>query len=85
MPRLTIAQGPLVGEKRSSHSLTEEYAKADPVYVAKTMVALPESPKPWPSLTAPAGTAANLLALPADPWGWKLWLARFVTYLSHVS
>jgi hypothetical protein len=31
-------QGPLVGEKRSSHAITEEYAKADPVYVAKTAV-----------------------------------------------
>ena len=31
-------QGPLVGEKRSSHAITEEYAKADPIYVAKTSV-----------------------------------------------
>ncbi|TVY30295.1 Ubiquitin thioesterase, partial [Lachnellula hyalina] len=29
-------EGPLVGEKKSSHAITEEYAKADPVYVAKT-------------------------------------------------
>jgi ubiquitin thioesterase protein OTUB1 len=35
---LTLDQGPLVGEKRSSHAITEEYAKADPVYVAKTAV-----------------------------------------------
>jgi ubiquitin thioesterase protein OTUB1 len=27
-----------VGEKRSSHVITDEYAKADPVYVAKTAV-----------------------------------------------
>jgi ubiquitin thioesterase protein OTUB1 len=35
---LTLGQGPLVGEKRSSHAITEEYAKADPVYVTKTAV-----------------------------------------------
>ncbi|PMD57607.1 cysteine proteinase [Hyaloscypha bicolor E] len=34
-------QGPLVGEKKSSRAITEEYAKADPVYVAKT-AALPQ-------------------------------------------
>lgn len=27
-----------MGEKKSSHAITEEYAKADPVYVAKTAV-----------------------------------------------
>jgi ubiquitin thioesterase protein OTUB1 len=36
--KLTWVQGPLVGEKRSSLEITEEYAKADPIYVAKTMV-----------------------------------------------
>lgn len=35
-------QGPLVGEKKSSLAITEEYAKADPVYVAKT-AALPNT------------------------------------------
>ncbi|CAJ2504417.1 Uu.00g118110.m01.CDS01 [Anthostomella pinea] len=35
-------QGPLVGDKTSSQAITEEYAKADPTYVAKTM-ALPET------------------------------------------
>jgi ubiquitin thioesterase protein OTUB1 len=34
-------EGPLVGEKKSSHAITEEYAKADPIYVAKT-AALPQ-------------------------------------------
>ncbi|KAL5345003.1 hypothetical protein ACLOAV_009956 [Pseudogymnoascus australis] len=29
-------KGPLVGPKKSSHAITEEYAKADAVYVAKT-------------------------------------------------
>jgi ubiquitin thioesterase protein OTUB1 len=36
--KLMAMQGPLVGEKRSSHAITEEYAKADPIYVAKTAV-----------------------------------------------
>ncbi|KAH6724785.1 peptidase C65 Otubain-domain-containing protein [Leptodontidium sp. 2 PMI_412] len=31
-------EGPLVGEKRSSLAIAEEYAKADPIYVAKTAV-----------------------------------------------
>ncbi|KAH8662516.1 peptidase C65 Otubain-domain-containing protein [Xylariales sp. PMI_506] len=35
-------EGPLVGEKTTSHAITEEYAKADPIYVAKTM-ALPQT------------------------------------------
>ncbi|KAI1263433.1 peptidase C65 Otubain-domain-containing protein [Xylariaceae sp. FL1019] len=39
MPEL---QGPLVGEKTSSQSITEEYARADPTYVAKTL-ALPQT------------------------------------------
>lgn len=33
-------QGPLVGEKKSSHAITEEYAKADPIYVAKTAASI---------------------------------------------
>jgi hypothetical protein len=36
--KLTWVQGPLVGEKRLSLEITEEYEKADPIYVAKTMV-----------------------------------------------
>lgn len=38
--RLTWVQGPLVGKKRLSLEITEEYAKADPIYVAKTSVGL---------------------------------------------
>ncbi|KAH8601589.1 peptidase C65 Otubain-domain-containing protein [Bisporella sp. PMI_857] len=34
-------EGPLVGEKKSSQAITEEYAKADPIYIAKT-AALPD-------------------------------------------
>jgi ubiquitin thioesterase protein OTUB1 len=32
------SQGPLVGKKTPSTAITEEYAKADPVYVQKTLV-----------------------------------------------
>ncbi|KAI1460173.1 peptidase C65 Otubain-domain-containing protein [Annulohypoxylon moriforme] len=35
-------EGPLVGERRPSTAITEEYAKADPIYVAKTL-ALPQT------------------------------------------
>ncbi|KAK4218969.1 peptidase C65 Otubain-domain-containing protein [Rhypophila decipiens] len=35
-------QGPLVGEKLPSTAITDEYAKADPIYVQKTM-ALPQT------------------------------------------
>ncbi|KAI0425398.1 peptidase C65 Otubain-domain-containing protein [Xylaria sp. FL1042] len=35
-------KGPLVGEKASSQAITEEYARADPTFVAKTM-ALPQT------------------------------------------
>ncbi|RAL66703.1 hypothetical protein DID88_007487 [Monilinia fructigena] len=34
-------EGPLVGEKKSSLEIAEEYAKADPIYVSKTS-ALPQ-------------------------------------------
>lgn len=40
-------QGPFVGEKTPSDAITQEYAKADPVYVEKTIVCLP---CPSPSL-----------------------------------
>ncbi|KAK6859557.1 hypothetical protein PG995_003193 [Apiospora arundinis] len=35
-------EGPFVGEKTPSHAITEEYAKADPTFVAKTL-ALPQT------------------------------------------
>ncbi|KAK4236105.1 peptidase C65 Otubain-domain-containing protein [Achaetomium macrosporum] len=35
-------QGPLIGKKTPSTAITEEYAKADPIYVQKTMV-LPQT------------------------------------------
>ncbi|KAL8710229.1 MAG: hypothetical protein Q9220_005160 [cf. Caloplaca sp. 1 TL-2023] len=37
-------EGPSVGERQSSHSITEEYAQADIVYVHKTTVS--NSPPP---------------------------------------
>ncbi|RYP33076.1 hypothetical protein DL766_003669 [Monosporascus sp. MC13-8B] len=37
-----VLEGPLVGEKTTSHAITKEYAKADRTYVAKTL-ALPQS------------------------------------------
>ncbi|TVY34045.1 Ubiquitin thioesterase otubain-like [Lachnellula subtilissima] len=55
-------EGPLVGEKKSSHAITEEYAKADPVYVAKTA----------------ASIAPELLPLSTYTWGWKLRMAGTV-------
>lgn len=38
VPKFNIEQGPLVGEKTPSHAISQEYAKADPTYVAKTLV-----------------------------------------------
>ncbi|OTB07398.1 hypothetical protein M426DRAFT_250766 [Hypoxylon sp. CI-4A] len=35
-------EGPLVGDRKPSTAITEEYAKADPIYVAKTL-ALPQT------------------------------------------
>ncbi|EJT71076.1 ubiquitin thioesterase [Gaeumannomyces tritici R3-111a-1] len=35
-------EGPLVGDRITSHAITEQYAKADPVYVEKT-IALPQT------------------------------------------
>ncbi len=61
--RLTWVQGPLVGKKRSSLEIAEEYAKADPIYVAKTSV------RPYVNLlgnqlTRCADLTSALLSLP---------------------
>ncbi|RYP68634.1 hypothetical protein DL769_005471 [Monosporascus sp. CRB-8-3] len=37
-----LLEGPMVGEKTTSHAITQEYAKADRTYVAKTL-ALPQT------------------------------------------
>lgn len=36
-----LLKGPLVGIKQASVALSQEYAQADPIYVAKTAVILP--------------------------------------------
>lgn len=43
-PRLTTPdphQGPLLGDKTTIAAITEQYAKADPIYVDKTIVSIP--------------------------------------------
>lgn len=40
---LGSTQGPLLGDRTSITAITEQYAKADPIYVDKTMVSLPPS------------------------------------------
>jgi hypothetical protein len=58
-----------VGEKRSSHAITEEYAKADPIYVAKTAVS--QSAFIGCIYTnCSVGIAAEVLALSAHTRGW---------------
>ena len=62
-------QGPLVGEKKSSRAITEEYAKADPVYVAKTAVSI--SADITPALAnSLQGFTTEVLALSSDFGGW---------------
>jgi ubiquitin thioesterase protein OTUB1 len=84
-------KGPLVGEKTPSDAITHEYARADQVYVEKTIVRCPPPfPGCGPPATAsrnchiqmtshlpmhPAGAASDILPLPPNPGRWKLWLA----------
>ena len=69
-----LQQGPLVGEKKSSRAITEEYAKADPIYVAKTAVSA--SPDFNYSVTnGGAGVTTEILTLSSDTGGWKLRMA----------
>jgi len=67
-------QGPLVGEKKSSHTITEEYAKADPIYVAKTAVSSLRILKAAPT-NYPPGLTTYILSLSTHTWRWKLWMA----------
>jgi hypothetical protein len=39
---LAATKGPLIGDKTPSHAITEAYAKADPAFVAKTVVSIVE-------------------------------------------
>lgn len=51
-----LTQGPRVGDKTPIDAITAEYAKADPVYVAKTMVscvAALSTPSMSPAFTLP--------------------------------
>ena len=60
-------QGPLVGEKKSSHAITEEYAKADPIYVAKTSASISLYARLDSANKSPGITAA-ILALSTYTW-----------------
>jgi hypothetical protein len=63
-----------VGEKKSSHAITEEYAKADPIYVAKTAVSISAD---FNSVHTHRyiGFTTKVLALSSDTWRWELWMA----------
>ena len=67
-------QGPLVGEKKSSRAITEEYAKADPVYVAKTAVSLSAGLN-QALADRPPGFTTEVLTLSSNTGGWKLRMA----------
>lgn len=80
--KLTPFQGPMVGEKRSSHAITEEYEKADPVYITKTRVSISAC---WlarwgqfADCMCGSGTPPEILALPTGSWRWQLWMAGYV-------
>jgi hypothetical protein len=62
-------QGPLVGEKKSSRAITEEYAKADPVYVAKTAVSTSADINCALADHLP-GSTAEVFTLSSNTWGW---------------
>jgi hypothetical protein len=67
-------QGPLVGEKKSSRAITEEYAKADPIYVAKTAVSQ-STDTSEASADRRSGSTTEVLTLPSNTGGWKLRMA----------
>jgi hypothetical protein len=67
-------QGPLVGEKKSSRAITEEYAKADPIYVAKTAVSTSAGVN-YPLIDRLPGLTTEIFTLPANTGGWKLRMA----------
>lgn len=67
----------MVGEKRSSHIITEEYAKADPVYIAKTIVSLLFLYMDDKMLKLPGFTTA-VFFLQTGCGRWELRLERYV-------
>lgn len=94
LPRLTTPdphQGPLLGDKTTITAITEQYAKADPVYVDKTMVSFPLSPQrqlcrswrgrrlscsPRAGVDSHLGPPPDVLALQACQRRRQLWLER---------
>lgn len=68
-------QGPLVGDKKSSLAITEEYARADPIYVAKTAVGSLSIATDRPSANSIPGSASKVLAFSTDKGRWELWMA----------
>jgi hypothetical protein len=62
---LTLVKGSLVGDKKSSHAITEEYAKADPIYVAKTAVSC-YTTTDRSCTNPPPGLTAKVFALSSD-------------------
>jgi len=67
-------QGPLVGEKKSSRAITEEYAKADPIYVAKTAVSTSADFNYSVADSGP-GLTTEVFTLSSNTGGWKLRMA----------
>lgn len=63
-----------MGEKKRSHAITEEYAKADPIYVAKTAVSI-SADLVERHAHETLGLTFQILALSSDPRRWKLWMA----------
>ena len=66
---LNSRQGPLVGEKKSSRAITEEYAKADPIYVAKTAVSTSADIN-YAVVDRLLGTSTEILTLSSNTGGW---------------
>ncbi len=67
-------QGPLVGEKKSSRAITEEYAKADPIYVAKTAVSISADAN-CALIDHLPGLTTEIFTLPPNTGRWKLRMA----------
>jgi hypothetical protein len=63
-----------VGEKKSSAAITAEYARADPVYVAKTAVSSLQV-EVEPETNCLPESSPDILSLPSDTGRWKLWMA----------
>lgn len=72
-------QGPLLGDKTTITAITEQYAKADPIYVDKTMVSIPPPPPRQthqPTLTITSGPPPDVLTLQTRQRRRQLWVER---------